>query len=517
VVKGLKSVIKIYKSRGFKVENFLGDGEFEPLRASIYDMGGQLNVTSNDEHVGDVERYIRTVKERARASYHSTPFKKLPVIMIQHLIGGSVFWLNAFPTDRGITNMSPRTIMTGKVVDYASHCKIMFGAYAQVHEQHNNSMDARTTGAIALRPTGNKQGGYYFMSLTTGRLLNRNHWTELPMPLDVIDRVHKLARQSYASKDLVFQFRDGTAVDDDDESAADPDYESADSDDDSEGSDEGNKDSMSDEDDDEHLEVESNMEQDDIIDGPAIPGQHMDVEIAGVTNDTSDEASDVITDGDAEEQMSVPDQAMDDTDNAEEQEMLHDEESVMDNDQTGVNVAADQPPEVVQHSYGLCPRKPRSYKHIHPDLEDVIMTQLSLKKGLVAYGEAGAAAVMRELVQLHNKDVMEPRAANMLTKEEKRRALKYLMYLKKKRCGRIKGRGCADGRKQRVYKSKEESSSPTVAIESVFLTAAIEAKERRDVATCDIPGAFLHAYIDEVLHMQIDGPMAKLLVEIDPA
>jgi hypothetical protein len=146
--------------------------------------------------------------------------------MIQHLIGGSVFWLNAFPSDQGISNsMSPWTIMTGKAIDFVKHCKIMFGTYAQVHEEHDNSLLARTTGAIALRPTGNNQGGYYFMSLTTGRILNRNHWHELPMPQDVVDRVHKLARQSYATKDLVFQFRDGATVDEDDESAADPDYE----------------------------------------------------------------------------------------------------------------------------------------------------------------------------------------------------------------------------------------------------------------------------------------------------
>ena len=36
------------------------------------------------------------------------------------------------------------------------------------------------------------------MSLTTGRLLNRNHWTSLPMPAKVIDRVHALARRSAA-------------------------------------------------------------------------------------------------------------------------------------------------------------------------------------------------------------------------------------------------------------------------------------------------------------------------------
>ena len=32
-----------------------------------------------------------------------------------------------------------------------------------------------------------------------------------------------------------------------------------------------------------------------------------------------------------------------------------------------------------------------------------------------------------------------------LTKEERTKVLKYLMYLKKKRDGRTKGRGCADG------------------------------------------------------------------------
>ena len=66
----------------------------------------------------------------------------------------------------------------------------------QTHEEHDNSMATRTTtGAIALHPTpGNEQGGYYFLNLTTGRVLNRNHWTELPsMPHEVIDRVHAVA------------------------------------------------------------------------------------------------------------------------------------------------------------------------------------------------------------------------------------------------------------------------------------------------------------------------------------
>lgn len=58
--------------------------------------------------------------------------------------------------------------------------------------------------------------------------------------------------------------------------------------------------------------------------------------------------------------------------------------------------------------------------------------------------------------------------------EDKRKALGYLMFLKEKRCGKIKGRGCAGGRKQRLYKAKEETSSPTVRIESRMLSCVID-------------------------------------------
>jgi hypothetical protein len=43
-------------------------------------------------------------------------------------------------------------------------------------------------------------------------------------------------------------------------------------------------------------------------------------------------------------------------------------------------------------------------------------------------------------------------------------ALNYLTFLNRKRCGKIKARGCANGRPQREYISKDESSSPTVLI-----------------------------------------------------
>jgi hypothetical protein len=139
------------------------------------------------------------------------------------------------------------------------------------------------------------------------------------------------------------------------------------------------------------------------------------------------------------------------------------------------------------HSHDLRPRKPRDYSHLHADLEHTVMTQYNVKKGLKIFGQAGADAVVEEMKQLHDRAVIQPRLANMLTREEKRNSLQYLMFLKQKRCGRIKGRGCADGRKQRIYKTKEETSAPTVSVESLFLSCVIDAKERQKVVTCDIP------------------------------
>jgi hypothetical protein len=95
---------------------------------------------------------------------------------------------------------------------------------------------------------------------------------------------------------------------------------------------------------------------------------------------------------------------------------------------------------------------------MHAQLEHVMMTQFSIKKGLEEFREDGADAVISEMQQLNSREVIKSKASHMLTRQEKRKALHYLMFLKKKRCGRIKGRGCADGRKQQVKRGNECSN-----------------------------------------------------------
>ena len=187
--------------------------------------------------------------------------------------------------------------------------------------------------------------------------------------------------------------------------------------------------------------------------------------------------------------------------------------------------------------YNLRDKRTRSYKHLydpamfnignsHDDKQDeVVLTtaddvpeetaQMSMKKGLRVSGEEGYAAVRKEMQQLHDRKVMQPINCKDLTPAQKREALGYLMFLKKKRSGTIKGRGCADGRKQRAYITKEESTSPTISTEAVFLTAVVDAWESQKVAVLDVPGAFIQVDVDELVHIWFEGEIVDKLLEID--
>jgi hypothetical protein len=148
--------------------------------------------------------------------------------------------------------------------------------------------------------------------------------------------------------------------------------------------------------------------------------------------------------------------------------------------------------------------------------ESLATAQMSMNKGLKIFNKAGIEAVRSEMVQLHDRKVMKLVHSRELTPEERREALAYLMFLKRKRCGKVKGRGCADGRKQRRYTNRADAASPTVATEAVFLMAIIDALENCHVAVVDIPGAFMQVDLDdETIHVRLTRKMVELLLEID--
>ena len=119
------------------------------------------------------------------------------------------------------------------------------------------------------------------------------------------------------------------------------------------------------------------------------------------------------------------------------------------------------------------------------------LVNYSLGKGLKKFQSKGYDAALGEMKQLHDRECWTPIKIQTMSQKEKDKALESLIFLVEKKDGRIKARHCANGSKQRAWIRPEEAASPTVMTESVLLTAAIEAHERRDVATWDIPNAFI--------------------------
>ena len=213
LIKAIREVINVYKARGFRVTSILTDPEFLPLKDSF--PGTLIDPCGENEHVPDVERYIRTIKDSVRSCNNSLPFARIPRIMLIHMVKNAVFWLNSIPAEDGVSEiLSPRYILTGRSIDYNRHVQLEFGAYVHTHDKHSNDMNARTTSAICLGPTGNAQGTHYFLSLRTGRILRKHRWTHAPTPTDAIDRVNALGAQQGMPKTVTFGDRYGRELPD---------------------------------------------------------------------------------------------------------------------------------------------------------------------------------------------------------------------------------------------------------------------------------------------------------------
>lgn len=89
--------------------------------------------------------------------------------MTTELIYNITMWLNAFPNRNALSRkISSDTIILGKPKVDSNCLKLSFGVDAQVYENTTNTMEQKTIGVIALRPS-NDHGSYYFMSLETGK------------------------------------------------------------------------------------------------------------------------------------------------------------------------------------------------------------------------------------------------------------------------------------------------------------------------------------------------------------
>ena len=106
-----------------------------------------------------------------------------------------------------------------------------------------------------------------------------------------------------------------------------------------------------------------------------------------------------------------------------------------------------------------------------------IAQQFLLHKGLKVFGEHSHEAATKEIDQLHQRNCFTLISVKDMTWTKRRKAMGALMFLTEKRDKSVKGRMVYNGKPTRECLTREDSASPMAALESIMLTAVIDANK----------------------------------------
>lgn len=464
------SLLAAAKARDFDVQVIRTDGEGGVLRGkvSLERSGVKLDVAGPGQHVSIVERKIRHLKEKVRTYEHSLPF-----VMNKHLLVMCALYcikcINYYPSATGPDDASPYEQFTGRKLDAKLDLRVGFGDYVQATVPNTDStLKARTQGCIACLPTGNLTGSVKMFCLTTKRMVTRDQFRVVPMPTQVVALLDELAAADGYSRG-----RDPTAG----ANEADP------------------RESVA---------------------GPELPDMMRVVERPALSQeDIEDDSAQVPELAQNRESLVCKDIVADPTAQANDERV---------NEGSGPSIAASAGGTLPdQDEVGAQLRRSGRTTRVPAKLDGAYAFQISARVAMRTRREESLPVIRAELKQMVDKGVWHGIKAWKLSREERKKILRSLMYLKDKRLAsggedKLKARFVADGSTQDkvLY---ESLSSPTVSATSILTIAGIAAKEARDVMVCDIGGAYLNADMGPTgvtVHMRLDRVMTELLVEMDP-
>lgn len=126
------------------------------------------------------------------------------------------------------------------------------------------------------------------------------------------------------------------------------------------------------------------------------------------------------------------------------------------------------------------------------------------------------AAAKSELSQMHNCARFKAIVVAKLSRRERLCAQEGLILLTRKKSGEAKGCLVYNDKQTRNWISREDKSSPTVLVlaESLMFTCTIDAFERRDIMTLDIPNAYIQAsvplqQVEDRIIMKVRGNLVE--------
>ena len=558
IKKGIDHFVTTLASQNFKTKIIMSDGErgVTSLIPELEAKGIEMDISGAGGHVARVERRIRVIKERLRShvAYH-LPFT-LSSMGIAMCILYCVSRLNFEPAGVREWGPSPREAFIGRKADGKKDFRCSFGDYAQCTVPTTDStMKGRTDDCVVMLPLGNRTGTVRMLSLNTGRLVNRDQFKILPMPLSVIQRMNELAlkdgrvkgngelgqkpttydMQSEVSNSLpdIMETVTNNGVDPsialrNDE--INPDLADIGI---PEGEPEGNGGADNVLANGEHegnggvddMEVQINdtdyaddsiplfiphrkpkdVDMDDLIHsfGGLGSGRYDNEGIGGMGVETSATMG-VAVSGDSADNSQGDSIEIEDTQHVDLQKPAR--MDIMQYFRTGANGGA------------LLTRL-----YIEPGADWVErIFNISVNEALRTRGKDAERVIEKKLGQMLTKKVWTPVDVKLLPYEEKKRIIRSSMFLKEKFLAsgefeKLKARLVAGGDQQdkSLY---DDLSAPTVGTSSVFTILSIAAHEKRKLSIIDITGAFLNADMDTGLpvHMRLDKNMSRMMMKLAP-
>jgi hypothetical protein len=564
ILNCILKMTQTYKSRSvFNVVSIEADGAFQSIKHELQSEPYNITLTTcdADRHVETVERQIRFLKERIRSVRMMMPYKKIPKRFTIEMVHRVTMLINSLPKQNGIHSiLSPREIVTGKKFRCPS---IKIGQYVQgLTGGSNNTEQERSIDSLYIGRADNGSGHVVF-KLNTKQPVSVNRVTIIPTTDAIIKTVNDMAEQEQQPEGIEFSDMNGGITlqdfaegvgDDDDSNASDEDFKI-----DQEYQDEIDNEIKLD-------NQEVNTDDAD-PDSPGFGSDEPDSQIDYFQNpiqkhnrdvqDNNEPTSNIIPRNNrgvdpivAVNYATIP--TVKQECGKRKKKNGEDEDVSLDDDLDDINVSSTQDTKVgVDNTHinndtidgndnndATIPRELDSdlgpyWALAHKAQAYVLNTitsysnieaskstpQYGFNRGLKEFGTLGYEATVKELDDnLLGMGAVEMLKPSEINKNIRYEALNYLMFLKRKRCGKIKARGCADGRPQREYISKDESSSPTVSIYALMTSCLMDAIEGRKVATCDIPGAFLQADwpSDRDCYLKFEGAMVSMICDIDP-
>ena len=515
--KALTEHVMLYKSEGFYINTVISDNEavMKSITIIINSLGARHEtggVKSNS--LAKLDRKIRLVKDRTRALLYSIPYT-WPNSIMKWPIEFAVRSINLIkhshnPTD----NRSPMEMFTGKKTDYNRDLRISFGQYVQIlPSSTNNTLKERTSGGICLRPTSNKNGSVYFLSISSGRNVLADRWVEIPIPQSVIDYMNQqaeLCKTKYTSKDPTFIHRGKlvkTIIDEDViniQPSKFNDYQAV-----------------------------MNIPPPSHLAGSEINGRKVRKSNNFIdANDLQDEDDEINPQEEIQNENENPllssslpnlqNECIVDNENEFENEIeneylnqLNENRNEFDNDQSQENVFDES-------INGINLSSPTSQGVRTSNRKRIPNQQLNDYLYYISVEDEGGSkqeidnAIKEELRQMELKNVFQPVLGNEITKIP----IPSRMFVKKKvdSSGNLikwKARLVAGGHKQ-IRDEDLNTSSPTANRTSIMMIAGIAAQQHRVVATADVKGAFLNANMSSDVFMTLNKELAQLMIEINP-